>query len=349
MEMVVERCAGIDVHQATLRVCVRVPGVKGKRVEEFATFGTTTPDLLALSDWLAAHGVTQVAMEGTGVYWKCVYYVLEAQFELWLVNAQHVKNVPGRKTDTSDAAWLCRLLEHGLLRKSFVPPREIRELRDLTRYRKTLIRDRTSEVNRLHKVLEDAGVKLATVASDVMGVSGRRMLEALVSGTTDPEALADLAKTRLRTKLPELRKALDSRFREHHGFLVSQILAHVDYLDEAIGVVSGRLDEVLVPFQPAITVLLSIPGIQRRTAEVVIAEIGTDMSRFPTSRHLASWAGCPRATTRAPANANTDARPKEAHGCAPRWSKQRSQRPAPTATCARSTGESAADEDTTEP
>ena len=234
------------MHQAQLRVCVRVPGAKGKRVEEFATFGTTTPDLLALADWLAAHGVTQVAMEGTGVYWKCVYYVLEEQFELWLVNAQHVKNVPGRKTDTSDAAWLCRLLEHGLLRKSFVPPREIRELRDLTRYRKALIRERASEVNRLHKVLEDAGVKLATVASDVMGVSGRRMLEALVAGTTDPEVLADLAKTRLRTKLPELRKALDARFREHHGFLVSQILAHVDYLEEAIGVVSARLDEALV-------------------------------------------------------------------------------------------------------
>lgn len=294
MELVVERPAAIDVHQAQLRVCVRVPGAKGKRVEEFATFGTTTPDLLTLADWLAAHGVTQVAMEGTGVYWKCVYYVLEEQFELWLVNAQHVKNVPGRKTDTSDAAWLCRLLEHGLLRKSFVPPREIRELRDLTRYRKALIRERSSEVNRLHKVLEDAGVKLATVASDVMGVSGRLMLEALVAGTTDPEVLADLAKTRLRTKLPELRKALHSRFREHHGFLVSQILAHVDYLEEAIGVVSARLDEALVPFQPAIAVLVSIPGVQRRTAEVVIAEIGADMSRFPTSRHLASWAGlCP--------------------------------------------------------
>ena len=260
MELIVERPAGIDVHQAQLRVCVRVPGAKGKRVEEFATFGTTTPDLLTLADWLAAHGVTQVAMEGTGVYWKCVYYVLEEQFELWLVNAQHVKNVPGRKTDTSDAAWLCRLLEHGLLRNSFVPPREIRELRDLTRYRKALIRERSSEVNRLHKVLEDAGVKLATVASDVMGVSGRRMLEALVAGTTDPEVLADLAKTRLRTKLPELRKALHSRFREHHGFLVSQILAHVDYLEEAIGVVSARLDEALVPFQPAIAVLVSIPG-----------------------------------------------------------------------------------------
>src|SRR3954467_6240064 len=282
LELVVERCAGIDVHQAQLRVCVRLPG-EGRRgqVEEFATFGTTTPDLLELSEWLSQHGVTHVAMEGTGVYWKPVYYVLEADFDLWLVNAQHVKNVPGRKTDTSDAAWLCRLLEHGLLPKSFVPPREIREIRDLTRYRKALIRERATEVNRLHKVLEDAGVKLATVASDVMGVSGRRMLEALVAGTTDPEVLAELAKTRLRRRLPELRKALDARFREHHGFLVSQILAHIDYLQEAIDTVSQRIEAALAPFAPALPVLVSIPGIERRTAEVVIAEIGTDMSRFP--------------------------------------------------------------------
>lgn len=296
MELVVERCAGIDVHQAQLRVCVRVPSEKrrGSRVEEFATFGTTTPDLLTLSEWLSERGVTQVAMEGTGVYWKPVYYVLEATFDLWLVNAQHVKNVPGRKTDTSDAAWLCRLLEHGLLHKSFVPPPEIRELRDLTRYRKSLIRERASEVNRLHKVLEDAGVKLATIASDIMGVSGRAMLTALVAGTTDPEVLAELAKTRLRARLPELRKALDAKFREHHGFLVAQILAHVDYLDEAIVQVDDRIKAALEPSQAAMTVLLSIPGIQRRTAEVVIAEIGTDMTRFPTSRHLASWAGlCP--------------------------------------------------------
>jgi transposase len=279
LELVVERCAGIDVHQAQLRVCVRVPGEGRNRVEEFATFGTTTPDLLELSEWLSQRGVTQVAMEGTGVYWKPVYYVLEADFELWLVNAQHVKNVPGRKTDTSDAAWLCRLLEHGLLRKSFVPPREIREIRDLTRYRKALIRERASEVNRLHKVLEDAGVKLATIASDIMGVSGRKMLAALVAGTTDPDVLAEMAKTRLR---------------EHHGFLVAQILAHVDYLDEAIAQLDERLTAALEPSEAAMTVLLSIPGIQRRTAEVVIAEIGTDMSRFPSSRHLASWAGlCP--------------------------------------------------------
>ena len=294
MEVVVERCAGIDVHQAQLTVCVRLPGRAGRRSEEHALFGTTTPDLLALADWLGARGVTQVAMEGTGVYWKPVYYVLEDAFELWLVNAQHVKNVPGRKTDTKDAAWLCRLLECGLLRKSFVPPREIRELRDLTRYRKALIRERAAEVNRLHKVLEDAGVKLSSVASDIMGVSGRAMLEALVAGTSDPEALADLAKARLRAKLPALRKALDARFRDHHGFLVAQILAHLDSLEEAIDTVSGRIAAGIAAFQGQLAALLSIPGVQQRTAEVLIAEVGLDMSRFATSRHLASWAGlCP--------------------------------------------------------
>jgi len=291
MDVIVECCAGIDVHQAQLTVCVRVPGADGKRVEQLAGFGTTTPDLLVLADWLAAHGVTQVAMEGTGVYWKPVYWVLEESFELWLVNAHHVKNLPGRKTDTKDAAWLCQLLEHGLLRKSFVPPRQIRDLRDLTRYRKTLIRERASEVNRLHKVLEDAGVKLSSVASDIMGVSGRRMLEALVAGTSDPEVLADLAKARLRAKLPALRKALDARFREHHGFLVAQVLAHIDYLEEAIATVSERIDTAIEPFQAAVELLVTIPGVQKRTAEVVVAEIGVDMSRFPSSRHLASWAG----------------------------------------------------------
>ncbi len=294
MDVIVACCAGIDVHQAQLTVCVRVPGKDGKRVEQLAGFGTTTPDLLALADWLAAHGVTQVAMEGTGVYWKPVYWVLEESFELWLVNAHHVKNLPGRKTDTKDAAWLCQLLEHGLLRKSFVPPREIRDLRDLTRYRKTLIRERASEVNRLHKVLEDAGVKLSSVASDIMGISGRLMLEALVAGTSDPEVLADLAKARLRAKLPALRKALEARFRDHHGFLVAQVLAHIDYLEEAIATVSERIDSAIEPFQTAVELLVAIPGVQKRTAEVVVAEIGVDMNRFASSRHLASWAGlCP--------------------------------------------------------
>jgi transposase len=291
MDVIVERCAGIDVHQAQLTVCARLPGADGIRVEELASFGTTTPDLLALADWLGAHGVTQVAMEGTGVYWKPCYWVLEESFELWLVNAQHVRNLPGRKTDSKDAAWLCQLLEHGLLRKSFVPPPEIRDLRDLTRYRKALIRQRAAEVNRLHKVLEDAGVKLSSVASDIMGVSGRAMLEALIAGTSDPEVLAELAKTRLRKKLPALRKALDARFRDHHGFLVAQVLAHVDYIEEAIATVSERIDAAIASFEPAVKLLVTIPGVQRRTAEVVIAEIGTDMSRFATSRHLASWAG----------------------------------------------------------
>jgi transposase len=254
-------------------------------------------------------------MEGTGVYWKPCYWVLEESFEVWLVNAQHVKNLPGRKTDTKDAAWLCQLLEHGLVRKSFVPPREIRELRDLTRSRKALIRERAAEVNRLHKLLEDAGVKLSSVASDSMGVSGRRMLEALVAGTTDPESLAELARTRLRRKLPALRKALDARFREHHAFLVAQVLAHVDYLEEAIGTVSERIDGAIAPFRPAVELLVAIPGIQKRMAEVVIAEIGTDTSRFPTSPTSPPGRDSARATTRAPANARTDTRPQAAPGC----------------------------------
>ncbi len=269
---------------------MRVPDERDGRRELNERFGTMTSDLLALSDWLRGHGVTHVAMEGTGVYWKPIYYTLEDGFELLLVNAAHVKQVPGRKTDTKDAAWLCRLLECGLLRASFVPPRPIRELRDLTRYRKTLIRDRAAEANRLHKVLEDAGVKLSSVASNVLGVSGRLMLEALCQGSNDPVALAELARGRLRSKLPALRRALESRFRDHHAFLVAQILAHLDYLDEAIGACSARIEEQIAPFAAALTLLETIPGVGRRNAEVIVAEIGTDMTVFPSSRHLASWA-----------------------------------------------------------
>jgi transposase len=299
--MLLERCAALDVHQASVSACVRVPDQQdGRRVcvpdqqagrrEINERFGTTTPDLLALSDWLRGHGVTQVVMEGTGVYWTPIYYALEDEFELLLVNAAHVKQVPGRKTDTKDAAWLCRLLECGLLRASFVPPKPIRELRDLTRYRKTLIRDRAAEANRLHKVLEDAGIKLSSVASDVLGVSGRLMLEALCQGTNDPVALAELARGRLRSKLPALRRALESRFRDHHAFLVAQILGHLDYLDEAIAACSARIEEQIAPFAAALTLLETIPGVGRRNAEVILAEIGADMSVFPSSRHLASWA-----------------------------------------------------------
>ena len=294
MDQQLERVAGLDVHRKSIAVCVRVPGPTGGRVQQVRTFGTTAADVLALRDWLEAHRVSHVALESTGVYWKPVFYVLEESAECLLVNAQHVQKVPGRKTDVQDCVWLAQLLEHGLLRGSFVPPPPQRELRDLTRYRKTLIQERTREANRLHKVLEDAGIKLATVASDVLGVSGRAMLQALVAGTTDPAVLADLARGTLRKKLPALRQALAGRFRPHHGFLVSQLLAHLEYLDEAITDLSDRLAEALAPFTLARSRLDSIPGVGRRTAEVLLAEVGQDMSRFPSAAHLASWAGlCP--------------------------------------------------------
>jgi transposase len=294
MEPVIERCAGLDVHKETVAVCVRVPGPGGERVQHVQTFGTTTAALLALRDWLTAHQVTDVAMESTGVYWKPVYYVLEEMCTCLVVNAAHMRNVPGRKTDVQDCVWIAQLLEHGLLRGSFVPPAPIRELRDLTRYRKTLIQERAREAQRLHKVLEDAGVKLASVATDILGVSGRAMLDALVAGTTDPEALAELAKGRLRAKLPALREALAGRFREHHAFLVSQQLAHLDYLDETIEPVSARIAVVLRPFAETASPLDAIEGVDQRTIEGIVAEIGVDMAPFPSDRHLSSWTGiCP--------------------------------------------------------
>jgi transposase len=294
METLLERCAGLDVHKKTIAACVRLPGAAGTRIQHVQTFDTTTVALLALGDWLAAHGVTHVALESTGVYWKPVYYALEDRFTLVLVNPAHLKRVPGRKTDVQDAAWLAQLLECGLVRASFVPPAPIRELRDLTRYRKTLIDERSREVNRVHKVLQDAGITLASVATDVLGVSGRAMLEALVAGTTDAAILADLARGKLRAKLPALRQALAGRFRGHHAFLVGQQLAHLDYLDEAITTLTARIEEHLRPFADAAARLDTIPGINQRGAEVLLAEIGVNMTVFPTARHLASWAGvCP--------------------------------------------------------
>ncbi len=296
MEQLIERCAGIDVHQGELRVCARVPATTGKAktVEIVQSFGTTTPDLLVLRKWLSELGVTHVAMESTGVYWKAPFYTLEGQFQVMLVNSNHVKHVPGRKTDTIDAAWLAQLLAHGLLRPSFVPPPRVRELRDLTRYRKALIGERTREVNRIHKVLEDAGVKLAVVASDVMGVSGREMLRALVAGVSGPEVLADLARGKLRSKLPALAKALTSRFREHHAFQLGRMLAHVEELEVDIEALSQRIRLVIAPFETMVELLMTIPGVGRRAAEVILAEVGPDMSVFPTPEHLASWAGiCP--------------------------------------------------------
>jgi transposase len=294
MHQLLERIAGLDVHRKTIAVCVRVPGEGGERAQDVRTFGTTAADLVTLRDWLEAHQVTQVAMESTGVYWKPVFYVLEEALTCLLVNATHVQKVPGRKTDVQDCVWLAQLLEHGLRRGSFVPPPPLRELRDLTRYRKVLIQERTREANRLHKILEDAGIKLATVATDILGVSGRDMLHALVAGTTDPVILADLARGTLRKKLPALRHALTGRFRAHHAFMVSQHVGHLDYLDEAIASLSTRIEEALRPFAAEHQRLDSIPGVAQRTAEVLIAEIGVDMRQFPTAQHLASWAGlCP--------------------------------------------------------
>jgi transposase len=295
MDVVVERPAALDVHKASVTACVRVPDEGGRRQEHIAQFSTTVQGLLALRDWLAAHRVEQVTMEATGVYWKPVWAMLEDDFELLLVNARHVKQVPGRKTDVLDAAWLCRLAEAGLLRASLVPPQPIRDLRDLTRYRKAQIRDRQREANRLHKVMQDTGVKLDSVASNLLGTSGRAMLDALVSGTTDPEMLAELARGKLRKKLPALRQALEGRFNAKHALIVGQILAHIDFLDEAIERLSQAIEEQLGPFgNQQIELLCTIPGIQRRAAEVIVAETGADMTKFATAGHLASWAGvCP--------------------------------------------------------
>jgi transposase len=294
VEVIVERPAALDVHKAQVTACVRVPGPGRERVQEVVQFQTTVRGLLTLRDWLKAHRVTQVAMEATGVFWKPVWAVLEDDFELMLVNARHVKQVPGRKTDVSDAAWLCQLLEAGLLRASFVPPKPIRQLRQLTRYRKAQIRERQRETNRLHKALEDTGIKLDCVATDILGVSGRAMLDALCQGTTDPEVLADLARGRLRKKLPALKEALEGRFDSLHALLIGSILAHLDFLDEQIERLSDAIEEQLRPFQPAVELLRTLDGIETRTAQNILAEIGVDMSVFPSDRQLASWAGqCP--------------------------------------------------------
>jgi transposase len=299
MDLLVERCAGLDVAKQEVVACVRTPGpgdgAGGRRRQAIRTFATFTPQLEALADWLVAEGVTQVVMEATGQYWKPVWYVLEARgFGLLLVNARHVKILPGRKTDVADAAWLAELLEHGLLRGSFVPPPAIRQLRDLTRYRKKLIQAHTAETQRVHKTLEDAGIKLDSVAADVLGVSGRAMLAALVAGERDPVALAALAKGKLRKKLPQLRQALTGRFSAHHGLLVGLSLAHLEHLERAIARLDDRVEEVIAPFAVARDRLDTITGVGKRAAETIIAEIGADMGVFPTAGHLASWAGrCP--------------------------------------------------------
>jgi transposase len=294
MEALHPCCAGLDVHKRTVAACVRRLGPAGKAAQQVRTFGTVTAELLALSDWLAEQGVTHVAMESTGVFWKPIFNLLEGRFEVLLVNARHIKQVPGRKTDVKDCAWIAQLLQHGLLRGSFVPPPPVRELRDLTRQRARLVEERAAVANRVQKVLEDANVKLAGVASDVLGASGRAMLRAIVAGETDPGVLADLARQRLREKLPQLRQALAGRVTEHHRFLLGALLEQVGDLERLIDRFSARIEAVLGPFAEAAGRLSEVPGFSRRVAEVVLAEVGADMGPFPSADHLCSWAGlCP--------------------------------------------------------
>jgi len=295
MDVVFERCCGLDVGKDEVVACVRTPNDSGGRRQEIRTYATFTSQLESLAGWLTEEGVTEVVMEATGQYWKPIWYVLEEQgFELMLANARHVKILPGRKTDVGDAAWLAELLEHGLLRGSFVPPQAIRELRDLTRYRKRLIQTHTSECQRIQKTLHDAGVRLDSVASDILGVSGRAMLKALVAGERDEAVLAELAKGKLRTKIPQLREALHGRFREHHALLVDMTLTHVEQLEASIARLDAEIDKVMAPFSVARDLLDTITGVGKRAAECIIAEIGIEMDRFPTAGHLASWAGaCP--------------------------------------------------------
>ena len=302
MDVLIERCAGIDIGKQEVVACVRTPSPTGRgRRKQTRTFSAFTGGLEAMADWFLAEGVTEIAMEATGPYWKPVWYVLEERpfNQLRLVNAHHVKILPGRKSDVLDAEWLAELLEHGLLRGSFVPPPAIRELRDLTRYRKRLIQAHTAEGQRIAKTLEDAGIKLDSVASDVLGVSGRAMLAALVAGERDPQVLAQLAKGTLRKKIPALCQALRGRFREHHAVLIGLSLDHIAYLESAIVRLDARIDALMatqlseagVPFARARDHLTTITGVGKRSAECILAEIGADMSRFPTAAHLASWAG----------------------------------------------------------
>ena len=297
MDVIHPRCAGLDISKKDAKVCVRIAGSgPGRAVETVATWGSTTNQILALREHLLAEHVSCVVMEATGDYWKPFYYLLEdlEGVEVMLVNAREAKNLPGRKTDVSDATWLAQLGAHGLVRASFVPPQPIRELRDLTRTRTAITRERSREVQRLEKLLEDAGIKLSSVATDIVGVSGRAMLQALAAGEHDPAVLADLAQKRLRTKTPQLVEALTGRFTDHHAFLVRMHLGLIDQHTAAINALTERIEVVIEPFRGFCELISSIPGIGTTTAEVITAETGADMTRFPTAGHLASWAGvCP--------------------------------------------------------
>jgi len=294
MRVMYERCCGLDVHKALITACVRVPGPDGKRTSEVRTFGTTTSELVRLMDWVMESGCTHVAMESTGVYWRPVFNILEEVAVVLLVNARDAKNLPGRKTDVKDCEWIAEMLEHGLLRSSFIPPEPIRDLRDLTRYRKSLIRSRADEVNRLQKVLETANIKLTCVATDVMGATGRSMVRALIAGERDPIRLAQLAKGSLKKKQDALGAAMHGRFRDHHAFIASQILEHIEQMEEHIKECGRRIEECLRPFSEFQDLLQSLPGVRQRGSEGILAEVGVDMTCFGSAPRLSSWAGlCP--------------------------------------------------------
>jgi transposase len=294
MEILHDRCAGLDVHKKTVVACARRAAPDGAVHEQVRTFATATADLLELADWLAGLGVRHVAMESTGVYWMPIWNLLEGRFELMLVNAAHIKKVPGRKTDVKDAQWIARLLAHGLLSPSFVPPPPVRELRDLTRQRAQLVADRAAVANRVQKVLESANIKLGDVATDVLGASGRAMIARLIRGETDPGRLADEARGSLKRKVIPLRRALEGRVTEHHRFLLGMLTDQLRQLEDLIERYSARIEGAMRPFAAAEARLRTIPGVGARAAEVIVAELGADMARFPTAGHLASWAGmCP--------------------------------------------------------
>jgi transposase len=294
MDVIYACCCGLDIHKKTVVACLMTSAEGQPPLKEVRTFRTMTAELLLLADWLQAAGCTHVAMESTGVYWRPVYNLLEHLFILLVVNAQHIKAVPGRKTDVKDAEWIAELLRHGLLRGSFIPAKPQRQLRELTRHRATLVQDRARVINRVQAVLEDANIKLASVVTDIRGVSARAMLEALIAGQQDVAALADLARGRLRPKRAQLEEALQGYFTPHHSFLLTEYFSQMDYLDDAIDRVSEVIAQYLAAEQEAIALLDTIPGVSQRTAEILLAEIGTDMTRFPSAKHLASWAGmCP--------------------------------------------------------
>jgi transposase len=291
MRIIYQHVAGLDVHKKVVVAAIIVLGADGRYIEEKRTFDTMTADLLRLSDWLMSQGVTHVAMESTGEYWKPIFNILEENFQVILVNAQHLSKVPGRKTDRSDAEWIAELMQCGLLKASFIPPVGQRELRELTRYRSTFVKEKATLVNRVQKLLESANLKLASVASDVMGVSGRAMLAAILEGQATPEEMANLAKGRLREKRGDLIRSLEGRVKPHHRFVLAELLSQIDSLDETIARFDEQIEAYCRPFEEAVVLLDTIPGVARTTAEVIVAEIGTDMSRFPTADHLASWAG----------------------------------------------------------